>query len=108
MLVIPAVQLREGRSALLGGSDGREEVRLEDPVAVARSWAELGFPWLHEAELDATLGRGSNANLIREILREVDIDVQVGGGVRNEERIEEQLDEGASRVLIGTCALEDS
>ena len=109
MLVIPAVDLRDGRCVqLVGGRYDREAVRLEDPVAVARGWAELGFPWLHVVDLDAALGRGSNAGVIAEILREVDIDVQVGGGVRTDERFEALLAEGAARIVLGTRAFEDS
>ena len=108
MLVMPAVDLREGQCVqLVGGSYDREEVRLQDPVAVARGWAELGFPWLHVVDLDAALGRGSNAPVIREILREVDVEVQVGGGVRTSDRIEQLLSDGASRVVVGTRAIED-
>ena len=109
MLVIPALDIREGRCVqLVGGRRDREAARLEDPIAVARNWADLGFRWLQVVDLDAAVGRGSNAEVIREILREVEIDVQVGGGVRSEERIEALLAEGATRVIVGTRAHEDS
>ena len=108
MLVIPALELSAGRCVLSGDdrNDGAA-ARLEDPLAIARDWARLGFPWLHVVDHDAALGRGSNAHVIREILREVDIDVQVGGGVRSAERIEELLADGAARVVVGTRAMED-
>ena len=108
MIAIPAVDLREGACVqLVGGELDAERVRLEDPVAVARNWVALGFTRLHVVDLDAAFGRGSNADVIAEILREVDVDVQVGGGVRSAERIEALLTAGADRVVVGTRALED-
>lgn len=108
MIAIPAVDLREGACVqLVGGDLDAERVRLEDPVAVARNWVAYGFTRLHVVDLDAAFGRGSNADVIAEILREVDIDVQVGGGVRSAERIEALLTAGADRVIVGTRALED-
>ncbi len=109
MIVIPAVDLREGKCVqLVGGDYADERVRLDDPVAVARDWAQKGFPWLHVVDLDAATGRGSNARLVEEILHEVAIPVQVGGGVRSAERIEALLDAGAARVVVGTRAVEDA
>ncbi|HEY0972806.1 MAG TPA: 1-(5-phosphoribosyl)-5-[(5-phosphoribosylamino)methylideneamino]imidazole-4-carboxamide isomerase [Gemmatimonadales bacterium] len=108
MLVIPALDLRDGSCVqLVGGSYDDERVRLEDPVAVAREWARLGFQLLHVVDLDAATGRGSNADVIEEIVRDAQLPVQVGGGVRSEERVESLLDLGAARVVVGTRALED-
>lgn len=109
MIVIPTLDLRDRKCVQhAGGSADRAEIRHADPVAVARNWAQLGFSWLHVVDLDAAIRRGSNVNVVREILREVDIELQVGGGVCSEERIDALLDEGASRVVLGTRALEDS
>ncbi|HEX6537234.1 MAG TPA: 1-(5-phosphoribosyl)-5-[(5-phosphoribosylamino)methylideneamino]imidazole-4-carboxamide isomerase [Gemmatimonadaceae bacterium] len=108
MIVIPAVDLREGQCVQLEGGDyDRERLRLEDPLEVARGWARVGFRRLHLVDLDAATGRGSNAELVREILRDVDADVQVGGGIRSGDDIERLLREGADRVVVGTRALED-
>jgi phosphoribosylformimino-5-aminoimidazole carboxamide ribotide isomerase len=108
MIVIPAVDLRDGRCVqLVGGEYDQESVRLEDPPAVAREWVREGFQRLHVVDLDAATGRGGNAELIREIIRESGVPVQVGGGVREEERIEELLEDGASWVVVGTRAVED-
>jgi phosphoribosylformimino-5-aminoimidazole carboxamide ribotide isomerase len=108
MIVIPAVDLREGACVqLVGGAYEEERVRLDDPVAVAREWARLGFRELHVVDLDAATGRGSNAAVVEEILRDGALTVQVGGGVRSEERVEELFDLGAARVVIGTRALEE-
>ncbi|HUF26666.1 MAG TPA: 1-(5-phosphoribosyl)-5-[(5-phosphoribosylamino)methylideneamino]imidazole-4-carboxamide isomerase [Gemmatimonadaceae bacterium] len=109
MIVIPAVDLREGACVqLVGGDYARERVRLDDPVTVARGLAAEGFRRLHVVDLDAATGRGDNAALVREILRLTELEVQVGGGVRTADRIEQLLEDGAARVILGTKALEDS
>jgi phosphoribosylformimino-5-aminoimidazole carboxamide ribotide isomerase len=106
MIVIPAVDLRAGKCVqLVGGSYDQESLRLDNPSEVARGWTQLGFERLHLVDLDAATGRGSNAELIREILRDVEAGFQVGGGVREADDIERLLREGADRVVIGTRAL---
>jgi phosphoribosylformimino-5-aminoimidazole carboxamide ribotide isomerase len=108
MIVIPAVDLREGQCVqLVGGDYADERVRLEDPVGVAREWARTGFGRLHVVDLDAATSRGSNATIIRDILRDATVPVQVGGGVRHESQIERLLDDGATWVVVGTRAIED-
>ena len=108
MIAIPAVDLREGACVqLVGGSFQQERVRLGDPVEVAASWARYGFSWLHVVDLDAATGRGSNRELVREILADTTVPVQVGGGVRSNEQVDELLEAGASRIIVGTRALEE-
>jgi phosphoribosylformimino-5-aminoimidazole carboxamide ribotide isomerase len=92
---------------LVGGSYAEERVRLGNPLDVVRSWEHYGFQRLHLVDLDAATGRGSNFPLIRDILAEASVPVQVGGGVRTDERVEELLAAGASRVIVGTRALEE-
>jgi phosphoribosylformimino-5-aminoimidazole carboxamide ribotide isomerase len=92
---------------LVGGSYDAERIRLNDPVGVARSWEGYGFQHLHVVDLDAALGRGSNQELVRTILGQTELDVQVGGGVRDGDAIERLLGDGARRVVVGTKALED-
>lgn len=110
MIAIPAIDLREGACVqLVGGAYEEERVRLDDPVAVAREWARLGFRQLHVVDLDAATGRGSNLAVVRAILHEGLFDsVQVGGGVRDEDGVEALLDAGATRVVVGTRALQDA
>ena len=108
MIAVPAVDLRSGACVqLVGGEYDAERVRLEDPVGVARSWAEQGFHQLHVVDLDAATGRGTNARAVRDILDLGLLEVQVGGGVREDSDIERLLDAGATRVVVGTRALED-
>lgn len=109
MIVIPAVDLRDGACVqLVGGEYAEERVRLDDPLAVAREWARLGFRRLHVVDLDAATGRGSNAALVDEIVRHSGFDaVQAGGGVRDEDAVERVLDMGAVAAVVGTRGLED-
>ena len=109
MLVIPAVDLRGGACVqLVGGEYAEERVRLDDPLAVAREWARAGFHRLHVVDLDAATGRGSNAHVVEEIVRHGQFDdVQVGGGIRDDDAVDRILGYGARAVVIGTRGLED-
>ena len=108
MIAIPAVDLRDGACVqLVGGDFAKERIRVADPVAAAVRWAELGFQRLHVVDLDAATGQGSNSEIIDEILASVEAQVQVGGGVRSNARIEELVAKGAQRVIVGTRALHD-
>ncbi|HEU4564661.1 MAG TPA: 1-(5-phosphoribosyl)-5-[(5-phosphoribosylamino)methylideneamino] imidazole-4-carboxamide isomerase [Gemmatimonadaceae bacterium] len=108
MIAIPTVDIREGGCVqLVGGSYDHELVRLTDPVGVARNWSQLGFTLIHVIDLDAATGRGSNADLVAEVIRDSGAMVQAGGGVRDADAIERLLDAGAARVVVGTRALED-
>ena len=108
MIAIPAIDLRAGACVqLIGGSYAHERVRLENPAEVARAWSLYGFRRLHVVDLDAATGRGSNARVVREILHDARAEVQVGGGVRDTDQLADLLSEGASRVVVGTRALEE-
>jgi phosphoribosylformimino-5-aminoimidazole carboxamide ribotide isomerase len=108
MIAIPAVDLRGGACVqLVGGSYADERIRLPDPAAVARQWSALGFARLHVVDLDAATGAGDNHDVIDSILGGATAAVQVGGGVRTSYRVGELLDAGASRVVVGTRAIED-
>ena len=108
MIAIPAIDLRDGACVqLVGGDYAAERIRLEDPLSVARHWANCGFETLHVVDLDAATGRGHNQKIVRDLLEEDEVDVQVGGGVRDSDTTERLLEEGASRVIVGTRALEE-
>jgi phosphoribosylformimino-5-aminoimidazole carboxamide ribotide isomerase len=108
MIVIPAVDLRDGCCVqLVGGSFEREMVRLDDPVSVARKWESDGFQDIHIVDLDAAMRTGSNADTVLSILRSVACRVQVGGGIRDESQIDDLLRDGATRVVVGTRAIEE-
>jgi phosphoribosylformimino-5-aminoimidazole carboxamide ribotide isomerase len=109
VIAIPAIDIREAACVqLVGGSYDAEQVRLDDPPGVAHRWEFAGFRRLHVVDLDAATGRGSNAEMIREVLRATSMEAQVGGGIRDEERIESLLRDGAQRVVLGTKAVESA
>ena len=108
MIVVPAVDLRGGYCVqLVGGDYDDERVRLDDPRGIAREWSRIGFSRLHVVDLDAATSRGQNTDVIRELLRDATVPVQVGGGVRHESQIERLIDDGATWVVVGTRAVED-
>ena len=108
MIVIPAIDLREGACVqLVGGSYEDERVRLADPLAVAARWSALGFRRLHVVDLDAATGRGDQRALVRRLIEGSGLEVQAGGGVRDERAIEELLAAGAAAVIVGTRAIRD-
>jgi phosphoribosylformimino-5-aminoimidazole carboxamide ribotide isomerase len=92
---------------LIGGSYDAEQLRMDDPPAVAHRWDFAGFRRVHIVDLDAATGRGSNAETVREVLRATSMEAQVGGGVRDEEGIGALLRDGARRVVLGTRAIEN-
>jgi phosphoribosylformimino-5-aminoimidazole carboxamide ribotide isomerase len=103
-----AIDLRGGRVVqLVGGRPEEERITLPDPAGVARQWQQAGFAALHVVDLDAALGSGSNSEAVRSVIDAAAVPVQVGGGVRTTERVAELLDLGASRVVVGTRAVED-
>jgi phosphoribosylformimino-5-aminoimidazole carboxamide ribotide isomerase len=106
--VYPAIDLRRGRCVRLQKGDaGAETVYGDDPLAVARSFAEAGASWVHVVDLDAAFGDGSNRGLIRRIVASTSLQVQTGGGLRTEDDLEEVLEAGAARAVIGTAAIEN-
>jgi phosphoribosylformimino-5-aminoimidazole carboxamide ribotide isomerase len=108
VIAIPAVDLRDGVCVqLVGGSYQQERVRLDNPIDVARSWERYGFNRLHIVDLDAATGRGTNLPVVRNLLFDSSVPIQVGGGVRSGELVEELLEAGAIRVIVGTRAIEE-
>jgi phosphoribosylformimino-5-aminoimidazole carboxamide ribotide isomerase len=111
MLLIPAIDLKDGRCVRLRQGDMDDAtVFSEDPVAMARSWLEQGARRLHLVDLNgAVSGRPRNESVIRQIVDEIAgrIPVQLGGGIRDLDTIERYLDGGLSYVIIGTAAVKN-
>ncbi|MCG8443554.1 MAG: 1-(5-phosphoribosyl)-5-[(5-phosphoribosylamino)methylideneamino]imidazole-4-carboxamide isomerase [Caulobacterales bacterium] len=109
MILYPAIDLKDGHVVRL--VQGRMEdatVFSEDPAAQARVWREAGFSWLHVVDLDgAVTGAPKNAGAVAAVLEAVDMQVQLGGGVRSLERIAYWLGAGVRRVVLGTVAVRD-
>ena len=109
--ILPAIDLEGGRVVrLIQGDFARETVYEDDPVSVARAFADAGATWLHVVDLDgAREGEPRQLELVAEIVAEVHgrIRVEVGGGLRTAEAVAGALGTGASRVAVGTAALRD-
>ncbi len=104
----PAIDLRAGRCVRLHQGDfDAETVYDDDPVAVARAFADAGAPWIHVVDLDAArTGEPANLAVVARIVEEVDCKVECGGGVRSEAAADALLSAGATRVIVGTAAVE--
>ena len=109
MLIIPAIDLKDGKCVRLKqGQMDEATVFSEDPAATARRWMELGARRLHVIDLNgAAAGRPRNENAIRAIAAAVGdkMPIQLGGGIRDLDTIEQYLDDGVSYVVIGTAAV---
>jgi phosphoribosylanthranilate isomerase len=104
--LLPAVDVADGQAVQLVQGVAGSEKRFGDPVAAALNWQERGAEWIHLVDLDAAFGRGHNRALLAEIVGRVDVDVEMSGGIRDDESLEAALAAGCRRVNIGTAALE--
>lgn len=109
MEVIPSIDLKDGRCVrLYQGDYGKETVFSDDPVGTASHWESLGAPRLHLVDLDgAAKGEPCHLLMIGRIVAALKIPVQVGGGIRQIEVIEQLLEVGVKRVILGTAAVEN-
>jgi phosphoribosylformimino-5-aminoimidazole carboxamide ribotide isomerase len=109
MIVIPAIDIKNGKCVrLLQGRMDAETVFSDDPAAVGRRWENDGATLIHIVDLDGAVGkRPVNLDTVRKIIDRVNVPVQVGGGIRDIETIRMYLDQGVSRVIIGTEAIKN-
>ena len=111
MILLPAIDLKHGACVRLErGEMEKATVYSEDPGEQARSFLEIGFPWLHVVDLDGALaGESRNSEAVEAILWCVGnrMKVQLGGGIRDRVCIDDWLEKGATRVVLGTVALRD-
>ena len=109
MVIIPAIDLKDGECVrLLQGRKDKLTSYSRDPVAVAKRWVEEGATLIHIVDLDGAFsGTQKNLDSIERIRRAVEVDIEVGGGIRDLERIEMLVSMGINRVIIGTAAVEN-
>jgi phosphoribosylformimino-5-aminoimidazole carboxamide ribotide isomerase len=108
MQIMPAVDLREGKCVrLTKGKPGTEETYYEDPIDAAKYWWEQGAKTIHIIDLDAALSLGDNVDIIKAIVKEVDAEFQVGGGIRDIEKAMTLHKLGVERIIIGTSAVKN-
>ena len=107
MKIIPAIDLMEGKVVrLYKGDPNKKTIYSENPLEIAKKWESAGADMIHLVDLDATLGSGSNFDILKNVAESVKIPVQVAGGLRSEEIIEKALG-FAQRVVVGTLAFKD-
>ena len=108
MELYAAIDLMGGKIVrLVKGVESSQITYPGTPAEYAERWSEAGFPWIHVVDLDAALGRGENLEAIREIVKASSAPVQVGGGVRGEEKVEALLSMGAARVVLGSLVFKN-
>lgn len=109
MIIFPAIDIRGGKCVRLTQGDyNKEKIYSDEPIEVAKDWEKKGAAYIHIVDLDgAKTGESINQGLIAEISQAVSIPVQVGGGIRSSKVIDDYLNAGVSRVIIGTAAIQD-
>lgn len=109
MIILPAIDIKDGLCVRLYQGDYAQVTTYDrDPVQVAQRWQEAGANWLHVVDLDgAAQGHPVNTELIQRMRRETTLQIEVGGGMRSLEQIEQVLTLGVERVILGTVALRD-
>jgi len=105
-VLLPAVDVADGQAVRLVQGEAGSETSYGDPLAAALAWQEQGAEWVHLVDLDAAFGRGSNRELLARIVGAVDVQVEMSGGIRDDESLEAAMAAGCRRVNIGTAALE--
>lgn len=104
--ILPAVDVVNGQAVRLDQGEAGTEKSYGTPLESALKWQEQGAEWLHFVDLDAAFNRGSNHEMMAEITKKLDIKVELTGGIRDDASLERALATGATRVNIGTAALE--
>ncbi len=108
--LLPAVDVADGQAVRLVQGEAGSETSYGDPLAAALDWQAGGAEWIHLVDLDAAFGRGSNAALladVAQVLSAKGVKVELSGGIRDDASLERALATGATRVNLGTAALED-
>lgn len=108
LILLPAVDVADGKAVRLTQGEAGTETNYGDPVDAALDFARQGAQWIHLVDLDAAFGRGSNAAVMRKVIKQVrGVQVELSGGIRDDRTLEAALDSGAARINLGTAALEN-
>lgn len=106
--LLPAVDVADGKAVRLTQGEAGTETNYGSPVDAALDWIEQGAEWIHLVDLDAAFGRGSNAALLRKVIKQSKhVKIELSGGIRDDQSLEAALELGAKRVNLGTAALEN-
>ena len=109
LVLLPAIDVADGQAVRLTRGEAGSETSYGDPVDAAGDWTAQGAEWIHLVDLDAAFGRGNNHEVIRSVIKRVGADalIELSGGIRDDASLEAALDSGATRINIGTAALEN-
>lgn len=105
--LLPAVDVAGGQAVRLVQGEAGSETGYGDPLEAALAWQEAGAEWIHLVDLDAAFGRGDNAAVLRRVAAELDLKVELSGGIRDDASLERALSLGPARINLGTAALEN-
>jgi phosphoribosylanthranilate isomerase len=105
--LLPAVDVADGHAVRLVQGAAGSETTYGDPLAAALAWQSAGAEWIHLVDLDAAFGRGSNRDLLADVVGRLDVQVELSGGIRDDESLRAALATGCRRVNVGTAALEN-
>ncbi len=107
LILLPAVDVVDGRAVRLVQGQAGSETEYGSAVDAAVGWQNDGAEWIHLVDLDAAFGRGSNRELLAEVVSRLDVNVELSGGIRDDESLKAALATGCARVNLGTAALEN-
>lgn len=107
LILLPAVDVAHGQAVRLVQGRADSETSFGDPLAAALDWQNAGADWIHLVDLDAAFGRGSNRELLAQVVGKLDVNVELSGGIRDDESLRAALATGCRRVNLGTAALEN-
>jgi len=107
LILLPAVDVAGGQAVRLVQGAAGSETSYGDPLDAALAWQSAGAEWVHLVDLDAAFGRGSNADVLASVVGQLDIKVEMSGGIRDDASLERALATGCARVNIGTAAMEN-
>ena len=104
--LLPAVDVAAGQAVRLVQGEAGSETSYGDPLEAALQWQRDGAAWVHLVDLDAAFGRGSNRELLAQVVGRLDVKVELSGGIRDDASLELALATGCARINLGTAALE--
>ena len=109
LVLFPAVDVADGKAVRLVQGEADSATSYGDPVEAAADWADQGAEWIHLVDLDAAFGRGENRAVIRRVIRSMKgrLQVELSGGIRDDESLERAVEMGVKRINLGTAALEN-
>ena len=108
MNIFPAIDIIDGKCVrLTKGIEENKTIYKNSPIDMAKIYQDAGFSTIHVVDLDSTLGKGNNNHVLKDIRKSIDIKIEVAGGIRSKEAIEQKIDEGFDIIVIGTYAVKN-